>query len=711
VRRLALGQSVTIWTAALLLMTSAALIPAAGVGDAPTLEAGRKHWAFQKLVRPAVPVVDVPNVASPVDAFLLARLRAKGLTFSPQADAHALLRRLAFDLTGLPPTVADIADFERESRMGKGAAYARLVDRLLASPRFGERWGRHWLDNAGYSDITGTDNDAGIIRLSESRWKYRDWVVRAFNQDVPFDAFVHLQLAGDELVDWRNAAKYTPEVVDSLVATGFLRLAADDTEENELNTADIRHGVLQRTLETVASNLLGLTLGCAKCHDHKYEPISHRDYYRLQALLQPALNPDHWLQPSKRQLPDIPAADKRAIDKHNQDIEQKLAELKKRHAALGTGKEQDKERAALDQQMSALNGQRRGWGSLQAVYDVAAPPATHRLHRGNLGQPRETIAPGFLEVIEGSEPASWFKRAVPVGPTSGRRLALARWLTDPDSLAADLVVRVRVNRIWHHLFGRGLAASTDNLGLAGAAPTHPELFDWLAAEFRAGGYRLKPFLKMVVMTDAYRQASAVGTDSASVSRDPDNVLLGRMRLRRLESEAIRDAVLAASGRLDVRIGGAPVPVEARPDGAFAVKAGPDAGRRSLYLLARRNYHPTVLGVFDQPNLTTNCTGRSTSAVVLQTLTMLNDAFVLEQAATLAERLERSAATDAERIELAFLLTLSRPPTAEERRLSEELLAKQRALPGGVPQSDATQRLGLASLSHMLLNTSEFLYVP
>src|SRR5262249_7002435 len=241
---------------------------------------------------------------TPVDAFVLAGLQAKGLDFSPDANREVVVRRIYLDLIGLPPGPKEVRAFVQDNRAD---ALEQLLDQLLASPHFGERCGRHWLDGAGYSDVTGTDNDAGIIRQSENKWRYRDYVIRSFNQDEPFDRFLLEQIAGDELVDWRAAKSFTAEIRQHLIATGFLRMAADDTQENELNPRDIRFRVLHQTMETFSVNLLGLALACAKCHDQKYEPISQADYYRFQALFQPAFNADRWLQPNQRQIPDIPS--------------------------------------------------------------------------------------------------------------------------------------------------------------------------------------------------------------------------------------------------------------------------------------------------------------------------------------------------------------------------------------------------------------------
>ncbi|MBM4073498.1 MAG: DUF1553 domain-containing protein [Planctomycetes bacterium] len=647
------------------------------------------HWAFQKLRVPPLP--EVSAAPTPVDAFVLQRLHATGLNLAPQADRFTLVRRLSFDLIGLPPTPEQTAAFLDDVEPG---AYERLVDRLLASPHFGERWGRHWLDAAGYVDVSGTDNDAGIVSLSPGKWRYRDYVIRSFNEDRPLAEFLTEQLAGDELVDWRSAPAFTPEMRDKLIATGFLRHAADDTEAPELNTPDIRHGVLQRTGEVLTSNLVALTINCAKCHDHPFEPITQKDYYRMLANLSPAFNPDAWLQPGKRALPDLAPRQKAEFDKYNAALDGKIAELKKRKETKG---------------IADLERQRKKWGLLQVAYDVGPATPFRLLKRGNHLKPGAEVPAGFVQVLdsESRRPAAKPPAAKPQGATSGRRLALAHWLTNPDSPASALVLRAQVNRVWQHLFGRGIVVSTDNLGVSGSRPSHPELLDWLASAYRANGGRLKPLLRLLVASAAYRQAAAGAENEVAQRRDPDNRLLWRMPLRRLEAEAVRDALLVVSGKLDRSFFGEPIPTEGGADGRFIVKtAGLPANispwRRSIYLLARRNYHPTLLNVFDQPLMNTNCLGRSPSAVVLQSLTMLNDDFVVAQAHLVARRV--IANDDGQRISAAYGLVLGRAPRPGEMELCREYLARQRA-------TLANDQLALTHLCHMLLNTSEFLYVP
>ncbi|MBI3839673.1 MAG: DUF1553 domain-containing protein, partial [Planctomycetia bacterium] len=726
-------------------------------------------------------------VRTPVDAFILAKLEERGLRLSPDADRLTLLRRASYDLVGLPPSPEEMDAFAADSR---GDAFERLIDRLLASPHFGERWGRHWLDAAGYSDITGGDNDAAIIKLSDGKWKYRDYVVRAFNQDKPYDRFLIEQLAGDELVDWRSAASFTPEIQDLLVATGFLRNAADDTDEKELTTQDILHGILQRTSEVVVNNLLGLTLGCAKCHDHKYEPIPQQDYYRLLSAFTPTFNPQSWIPPKQRSLADISPAEKAQADRHNAEIDRQIAELKKLQAdirgpheerifatKLGTVPEpiradvktaiqtaaekrsdiqkylaakfseplkvtgdevqsalSDAEKtklAAADRGIAELNRTRRVWGTIQAAYDVGPPPATYLLQRGNYETPGSAVDPGFLSALgenkgttaPGTEPFAIL--AKPAGPTSGRRLALALWLTDWESPAGGLAARVMVNRVWQHLFGRGIVETSENLGISGAGASHRELLEWLACRFVADGRQIKPLVKMLVTSAVYRQASgrtaapAQSDASASaIDADPGNRLLARMPLRRLEAEIVRDAILAVSGKLDPTLGGPPLPLEVRPDGLVVIqdKGLPEGTktRRSLYVLARRNYHLSMLGVFDQPAMSTNCPNRQQSAVVLQSLTMLNDEFVLAQAESFADRVKASTpdASPRRQIEQAFRIALGRSPSPREAAWSEDLLAQHAAeyAAANLPGEQAAHK-ALTHLCHMLLNSNEFLYVP
>jgi hypothetical protein len=736
----------------------------------PITDEDRQWWAFRKPVRPAVPAVKhAARVRSPIDAFLLARLEARGLSFAPEADRSALVRRAYLDVVGLPPTPAAIDDFLADTAPD---AWERLIDRLLESPHYGERWGRHWLDAAGYVDTNGSDNDATIINLREGAWKYRDYVIRAFNSDKPYDRFLLEQIAGDELVDWRNAATFRPETKELLTATGFLRPAADDTSAPELNTADIRHRVLYDTLQTFSSNVLGLTMHCAQCHSHKFDPIAQADYYRLLAIFAPAYNVQDWKHTTERVLADVSPAEKQEIDRKNADIDRQVAELKGQldeirqpvrqklfEAKLATLPEPirqdtrsavetpadkrnevqkylaeklgalvavkpDEVAAALDEtqkgtvaqrerQIGDLTGARQSYGKIQALWDVGPAPAVYLYRRGGYETPGAPVEAGFPAVLTAAIPGA----PSPAGPdasTSGYRCALARWLTEPEH---PLTARVIVNRVWQQYFGRGIVATPDNFGRSGAAPTHPDLLDWLATEFVRSGWKFKALHRLILTSSAYRQSSRV-VDPDPMKVDPENLLLWRMPLRRLESEIIRDSVLAVSGRLDQTIGGPPVPIKPLPDGMVVVEtqnlpAGATPFRRSLYLVSRRNYQPTELSVFDQPLLATNCTRRTSAAVALQSLTMLNGEFVSGQAEQFSRRVLASATEEPQQIELAFKLVLARPPTPDEADLARGLLARQRERISAEPGTTADQARDRAvfHLCLMLLNTNEFLYVP
>jgi hypothetical protein len=763
--------------------------PAKYTGGPPTDEEApqpsdddRNWWAFRKPAPPAVPAVrNAHLVRTPIDAFMLARLEEKGLAFSPEADRLSLLRRASLDLTGLPPAPEEIEAFLADDGP---AAWQKLIDRLLESPHYGERWGRHWLDAAGYVDTNGADNDADIINIRENGWHYRDYVVAAFNADKPYDRFLLEQIAGDELVDWRGADKFTPEIRELLTATGFLRPAADDTSAMELNTADVRHRVLYDNLQTFSTNVLGLTIHCAQCHSHKFDPISQADYYRLLAIFAPAYNVQNWKNPTERFLADVSPAEKAEIDNRSGDIDKQVGELNRQLAeirqpvrqrlfearlatlpeairedtrkALETAADKRSEvqkylaeklgaalavkpediAAALDeatrnavaereQKVAGLNGSKKSYGKIQAVWDVGPAPAVYLNRRGGYEMPGAAVEPAFPAVLV-QDAAEGMQPAVPGAPTSGFRTALAHWLTGSDH---PLTARVIVNRVWQQYFGRGIVSTPDNFGRSGALPTHPELLDWLAREFVDSGWRFKTLHRLILNSSVYRQSSHEPAQTSTTAHapddgravDPDNRLLWRMPLRRLESEIIRDSILAVSGSLDPTLAGPPVPIKPMPDGMVVVESPkqPTAAnpfRRSLYLVSRRNYQPTELSVFDQPLVATNCTRRTSAAVALQSLTMLNGEFITAQAEQFARRVIATAGPDdCRRIEVAFQLALTRSPSPDELELTRRLLDRQHERERAFAAPDKTpvqfDERALFHVCHMLLNTNEFLYVP
>ena len=753
-------------------------------------DADRGHWAFQKLAKPTPPSVrHADRIRTAIDQFILAKLEQKGLSLSADVDRVRLARRAFFDLIGLPPSPEQVDRFLADQQPG---AYERLVDSLLASPQFGVRWGRHWLDIVGYTDTISFDDDYNPpIGFLKGKWRYRDYVVRSFNQDKPYDRFVTEQLAGDELVDWRNAPKYTPEIIEPLVATGYFRTCEDISKEDP--RPFIIWSVLHDTVEELGTSLMGLTLQCARCHSHKFEPIPQTDYYRIMALITPAFNPAAWKNPEQRALPDVSRADLAELKKHNGEVDKQVAELKKRiaglrravelklrgeklskvpeadraatKAALDTPADKRSETqkalaakyeklvqvkpaeidAALSQsdkdaigqhnrRITELNASRRKHGWIQAVYDVGPPPATHLLKRGDYLTPRREVPAGFLGVLSDAESDSRFSfhekapiRGAKGDSNSGRRTAFARWLTDPRSRAGGLVARVMVNRVWQHLLGQGIVATSENLGRSGATPTHPQLLDWLAADFVEHDWRVKRLIKLIMTSSVYRQASGMRNAEFGVRNQPESIphsafpiphsLLGRARLRRLEAEVIRDTILAISGKLDRTQGGPPVPLEYQPNGTITVaKKGlptpTSHWRRSLYLLNRRIYNPSFLSVFDKPIVTSSVCRRDDSAVALQSLSMMNDALVLEHAEHFAKRVLSLAGDSRKRqIELAFRLAFARRPDATEVGWSRELLDQQTKLRGGGELSaDQVSLKALANLCQTLFNTNEFLYV-
>ena len=606
--------------------------PKTAAAAALVTDQDREHWAFQKVHRPSVPsLASRQSVQTPIDAFLLARLEEKKLGFAPPAEKRVLLRRAFLDLAGLPPTPDESAAFAADRSPD---AFARQVDRLLASPRFGERWGRHWLDVVGYADTVGFDGDANNIILSEGKWKYRDYVIAAFNADKPYDRFLTEQLAGDELVDWRHAAHFTPEIREDLIATGFLRTASDHSHEPESNIPLSYYGVLHDTVEMMGSSLFALTVNCARCHSHKFDPIPQRDYYRLMALLTPAYNPQHWkpVFPWKpeikdRAISDVSPADQAEIEHTNLSIDRDVADMQTRMSQPKCAPELKKR---LKRRIAERTAQRRRVGHIQALYDVGPAPVTYLLKRGQFETPGPEVEPGFLSVLCDSEQDAVVSQAKATqsqsrsgrSPDSYRRAAFARWLTKPNTRAASLVARVMVNRIWQHLFGQGLVRTPENFGAQGESPTHPELLEWLSAEFMTNAqWQVKPLIREIMLSAAYQQSSTIAAGSApnvgqaaslptstaqaaslptstaqaaslpssvgqaaslplpsatasqvsanerqasslayerAAKLDPENKLLWRMPTKRLEAEVIRDSILAISGRLDSVMGGPPV---------------------------------------------------------------------------------------------------------------------------------------------------------
>lgn len=727
----------------------------------------QSHWAFRPLVTPAVPAISDtdPNLGS-IDRFLLARLREKQLTFARAADKQSLLRRVTFDLTGLPPTVQELTDFEQDSRAD---AFVHIVDRLMTSPQFGVRWGRHWLDIVGYTDTVTFDEDFGATRgFLEGKWRYRDYVIDAFNRDVSYDQFITEQLAGDELVDWRSAAEYSPEMIEKLVATGFLRTAEDLTVDDP--RPFVIWSTVHETVEQIGSSFLGLSLQCARCHSHKFEPIPQRDYYSMMALFTPALNPQAWKNGRERLLPDVSetvVARNREIDQSVAQAQQQIAQIRRNwevkvrdeklksipepiRADLVTAVElaadkQDAvqkylasklgplvkiEPAAIDaalteaeresvkqitEKIAQLNASKRSHSWIHAVYDVGPPPATHIFKRGEFEATGREVSPGFLRVLSNPDTQKLFETTRP--DSSGRRTALARWITSIESPASGLTARVMVNRIWQHLFGVGLAPTSDNVGQSGSEPIHPELLDWLAADFRNNGWKFKRVIRQMVLSGAYQQSSVadIATTTKSLAADPQNTLLWRTRLRRLDAESMRDAIAAQSGKLDLTLGGPQILLEYDlSSGRVSEKelTGTAAYRRSVYLENRRVYNPTFLSTFDKPIVTRGLCRREQSATAPQALSLLNDPFMVASSERCADRTRSGVTTATEdQIRDVYRLILGRLPDHDEQLWCGQLVAQQTVLyeKSGMTADEAARK-GLSSLCQALWGTNDFLYL-
>ena len=700
----------------------------------------RSFWSFQPIRRPAIPTTKRKDrIRTPIDAFLLSRMAKLKLDFSPDAEKVTLLRRACFDLAGLPPTPTEVEAFLSDTTPD---AYEKLIDRLLDSPHYGERWGRHWLDVAGYADSDGY-SDADPPRAYA--YKFRDYVIGAFNSDKPFDRFITEQLAGDELVratrDNPQAALATPHTRELFIATGFLRMGADGTATPAVDDYEpVRNQVVADTIKIVSTSLLGLSVGCAQCHDHRYDPIPQRDYYRLRAVFEPAYDPKNWRTPEQRlvslytetdrkkateveaeakKLSEEKAAKQKqyisdALTKHLEKFDEELRG--KLRAAYDTPKEkrtaeqkkllddhpsvninagvlyQYNQKAAddlkaMDAKIAEIRGRKPAEDFISALTEPSGKvPVTYLFHRGDPKQPREAVEPGALSVLASPGEHIGFPEKDSAMETSGRRLAFARWLTSGTN---PLVARVLVNRVWLHHFGRGLVPTPSDLGTMGERPTHPELLDWLASDFVEHGWRLKRLHKLIMTSTAYRQSSR--RNSNGEQRDAENRLYWRKPVQRLDAEAIRDAALATSGALNKVMYGPPVPVRPDVHGQIVVGVDKTEGdnkmpvdvslkgeefRRSIYIQVRRSRPLAMLNAFDAPVMEVNCERRQASTVPTQSLMMMNSQFILDQSVRFAERLHKDANDDRARITRAWLLAFSRKPSEQEMSEALEFLSRQ-----------------------------------
>jgi hypothetical protein len=721
-----------------------------------------KHWAFQPIERPAVPEVsDRSWAGNPVDRFVLAKLNAEGISPAPKTDRRTLIRRLYLDLIGLPPGPLEVQEFLDDP---SPEAVARVVDRLLASPHYGERFGRHWLDVVRFAETNGYERDGA----KPSAWRYRDYVIDALNRDKPYSRFLTEQLAGDEIEGSDATAQ---------IATTFLRLGTWDDEPAE--PAVDRYDQLDDVLGTAATAFLGITLRCARCHDHKFEPFSQVDYYRMLAVFEPLKRPqndradldrpvgteaelaayhaslartdadftatwarvealikpeiDRLLSPPENAKNGNPAAKRTLLPPlavatfrlaaasrnpaHRVIVRQYAATLAAEAREIAP-LEVTAALRPLEERLAAISAARKELPHAYIWYEEGTKaPVTHVLKRGNPDQPGAAAVPGFPAVIA----AKRSDQPKPTARSTGRRLWLARWLSSPEN---PLVARVMANRVWQFHFGRGIVASANDLGVMGDEPTHPELLDWLASELISGGWRLKPLHRMIVLSETYQRSSQFQAQTAKV--DPDNAMVWRHRGRRLEAEVVRDSILAVSGRLNSKLTGpgfyptlpaAVLAGQSVPGQGWGKSDGREQARRSIYIFAKRSLGVPEIELLDAPDSTSSCEQRIVSTTGPQALAFLNGAFIHEEARQFASRLVAEAgARRQDQIERAFSLALSRPPRPEEARAALEFLETQERqikrdaaeAKSGRGHADA-RRAALEAFCLVILNTNEFVY--
>ena len=678
---------------------------AAGAAWPKTLSSGaapvQTWWSLKKPVRPQVPAMKDPWGRTAVDAFILEKLGAQKLRPAREADRRTLARRAYLDLHGLPPTIEQLDKFVKDPAPD---AYDKLVDELLASPRYGEKWGRHWLDLARYGDTAGFEQDPYLLYA----WRYRDYVIDSFNNDKPYDRFVKEQIAGDEL--------YSDDPA-SMTGTGFYTVGPN--RDMLYKVEDInRVETLIDWVDTTGSVFLGLTVGCARCHDHKFDPIPQRDYMALQAIF-------HNAEKTRVFLQYDPA---RSFDLQENSRTAQLWEIADQFQALGAGggrggrgpaagtgpgvapappppartPEEEQKLKALEQRVLNMFRNIRPGPFAPGIHDIGREAPTKAYLPARSGRPPELVPPGFLTALGGGR--------VPEPPldaiTSGGRTALANWIATKDN---PLFARVMVNRIWHFHFGRGLIATPSDLGHRAGLPSHAELLEWLATEFVEKGWSMKKLHKLIMTSSVYRQATEVSKEAND--RDADNVFLSHFNRRRLLPEEIRDSMLLSSGALSLKMAGRPVVPEVAREELYGLSGGnmwqvtanvEEHKRRSIYMFSRRTFQPAMFANFDAPDGIQSCSRRVESNTAPQSLTLLNGAWTMQEAVRVADRISAIAGDD-ELIRKAWEFIYARPPREEELRSTRTFLERQTAELG-------SRKAAATELGRVLFNTNEFLYV-
>ncbi len=750
------------WSGALLFVSPAFAQDKGPVGDAwsdarnPVVARFKGQrldlWSLRPPRCSPLPAVSASGQAhNPIDRFTLSRLEAKGLTLSPEADRKTLIRRLTFGLTGLPPTPQEVEAFLSDPRPD---AYERLVDRLLASRRYGEQWGRHWLDVVRYSDTMGFERD----ELRPTAWRYRDYVIAAFNKDKPYDQFLREQLAGDELAGERSDAA----AEEMRIATGYLRVGPwDSTKDTNLDSPILqRDEMLTDLVNTTASGFLGLTFTCCKCHDHKYDPFLQADHFRLRAYFAavefadfPLTHTDQGraqvqsqisrleaeLGPLTKEQAELESAAVQRLGARRlafaqavlplleqspfalaqeaykpvlQEMLKRSLQIKVSDAIAGLPEKEKRHYEKVKADVGQARARKELWHALGIQENPGKVPPTRILRQGDFRKPTDEVQPGIPALFNPATAA-----VTPKGRSTGRRTALAEWIVSRQN---PWTARVMVNRIWQHHFGVGLVATPDDFGYSGARPSNQPLLDWLAVEFMENGWSIKHIQRLIVTSATYRQASAI--DPRKKAIDPDNTLLWRQNVQRLDAESLRDTLLCVSGRLQPICTGPAhwptVPEEMiranpnideetdRPQGYYT-EPDAEADVRSVFLVRKRSIPSPFLQAFNQPDPACTCGRRDVSIVAPQALMLLNDPFGVRMARALADRLLRESGDEQQQVERLFRLTLSRPPTDEEKSLVLRELSRLRAVHG---QSTDARRAALADVCLALVNTNEFIFV-
>jgi len=724
----------------------------------------RKHWSFLPLKRPPLP--DKTIAGSPVDQFIIARLKKAAIEPSPQASARKLVRRIYFDLIGLPPTPEQVDSFTKDFKANSRGAVESLVDQLLASPHYGERWGRHWLDVVRYADSDGQESDHD----RPTAFHYRDFVIRSLNEDRPFNTFLQWQIAGDEL---------EPDNSEAIAATGFIvagphaalpaNLMEEERDRNRFNELD-------DMIATTGSAMLGLTLACARCHDHKYDPLPTRDYYRLQSAFNGGDRAEVPLAPLEeaRRYREAHGKWKKEFDGVKKRFDEFVSKARKshekaaRHAKIDALKVSDEEKTLLKENADSKEAkvlakkfskelkvedtdcrkllpdeERAEWDARETAFkeakgrepkalptayafaDFSAKPReTFLLSRGDFRAKSEPVELGFLKVLTRGEKDYWGTARAESrrNDSTQQRRALAEWMTDLDGGAGALAARVMVNRIWQHHFGEGLVRTVNDFGSRCDPPTHPELLEWLAKEFVKSGWKLKPLHRLIMTSSVYLQDTKF--DAAKAKVDPENRLLWRRRPQRLEAELLRDSMLAVSGKLNTNMYGPAVKGPIAPEAIQArnvqdpypgdLKDSSSTRRRSVYMFHKRVVQSPLMQAFDGPDAQASCGRRENTTVAPQALALLNDQFVRARAINFAERVNKEASGDATaQARLAWRLGLGREPSASELESAIAFINAQlqeRASRKPDEAKASLQKLALSDFCQAIFALNEFIYV-